>query len=119
MADTEMRGDRGGPGMRDASRAPTLEPRTIQWMAGLPQNLRPNELATRFPHIANQLAARWESAADCRSYFDEVLLDSRGNRKGLPEHVALELATLKNHFDSVVFPTQQTVWDEIVGRSRA
>ena len=95
-----------------------LEAATIQWMAELPQHVRPNEMATRFPHIANALATCWPKPERCRGYFDDVLLDRRGDRKGFPGRVAMELAALKNHYDSVVFPTNQTVWDEIVTRSR-
>ncbi len=96
-----------------------LDAETIQWMSSLPQHLRPTEMATRFPHIANKLASNWRSPEVCRDYFDEVLLDRRGDRQGLPERVAIELAALKNHFESAVFPTQQTVWDEIVSRKHA
>lgn len=107
------------PRSQRAEQPPTvLGAKTIEWIDGLPQHLRPTELASRFPHIVNNLAARWQAPEVCRAYFDEILLDRRGSRRGLPERVAVELAALKNHFDSVVFPTQQTVWDEIVKRSR-
>jgi hypothetical protein len=96
----------------------TLRESTIRWLAELPEHLRPKEMATRFPHIANRLAVEWPTASTCRPYFDDLLLDSRGDRKGFPERVALELAALKNYYDAVVFPTHQTVWDEIISRSR-
>ncbi len=104
---------------RKQSQTAALGPETIQWMAELPQHVRPNEMATRFPHIANRLASGWKTPEQCRRYFDEVLLDRRGGRQGLPGRVALELAALKNHYDSAVFPTHQTVWDEIISRARA
>lgn len=91
----------------------------IAWISTLPQHLRPSETASRFPRIANTLAARWKSPAQCRPYFEDLLLDQRGNRQGFPVRVALELAALKNHYDSVVYPTHQTVWDEIISRSRS
>lgn len=119
MADVATMRNNPSPAARRAQSEPvTLDAKTIQWMAGLPQNLRPNQMATRFPHIANRLAATWNSGEECRRYFDEVLLDRRGDRQGLPERVGSELAALKNHFESVVFPTHQTVWDEIVSRPR-
>jgi hypothetical protein len=104
---------------RGQAQPSSLGASTIQWMAELPQHIRPNEVATRFPHVANILASSWPNPERCRGYFDEVLLDRRGDRRGFPERVAMELAALKNHYDSVVFPTHQTVWDEIVTRSRA
>lgn len=119
MADSKAM-ERGGQATNGGLLQPAaLGAFTVHWIAALPQHLRPNELATRFPHIADQLAARWDSPEACRSYFDEVLLDRRGNRKGLPVRAAFELANLKDHFDSVVFPIEQTVWDEIASRSRS
>jgi len=103
---------------RGSPQPTALAAQTFQWLTELPQHLRPDQLAARYPHIANKLAAVWTTPEECRRYFDDVLLDRRGNRKGLPERVAMELAALKNHFDSVVFPTHQTVWDEIVSRAR-
>ncbi len=103
------------------SRSPqptALAAQTLQWLTELPRHLRPDQLAAGYPHIANKLAALWTTPDECRRYFDDVLLDRRGNRKGLPERVAMELAALKNHFDSAKFPTHQTVWDEIISRAR-
>jgi hypothetical protein len=47
-----------------------------------------------------------------------LLLDDRGNRQGFPKPIAAELAALKDYYDSVLHPTQQTVWDEILGHAR-
>jgi hypothetical protein len=105
----------------ESREAQTREPigtAAIQWMAELPQHVRPNETASRFPRIANKLAACWKDPVQCRRYLEDLLLDRRGDRHGFPERVAIELAALKNHYESVVFPTSQTVWDEIINRSR-
>lgn len=119
MGEIDSLRNRDPRAQRRPSGPATLGTQTIRWMAELPQQLRPTELASRFPHIANKLAAMWSSPVNCRTYFDDVLLDRRGNRRGLPERAAMELAALKNHFDSVVFPTHQTVWEEIASRARA
>jgi len=91
---------------------------TALWMQHLPKHVRPLRTVERFPHIANALAANWQAPDACRAYFDQLLLDQRGNRQGFPKLIATELAALKDHYESVVHPTQQTVWDEIRGHAR-
>jgi hypothetical protein len=44
------------------------------------------------------------------------MIDKRGTRRGLPDEILEELATLKNYFQTVVYPVPQTVWDEIAER---
>jgi hypothetical protein len=95
-----------------------LATETIQWLAGLPEDVRPIELPMRFPRIANALAARWMERDVCRNYLDDVLLDKRGTRRGLPDEVAEELVSLKNYFETVLFPVPQTAWDEVAERGR-
>lgn len=104
---------------RQAAPQQELSPEASAWLAELPQHLRPRETAALYPRIANRLARVWPKPDHCRVYFDELLLDTRGDRKGFPVAVALELAALKNHYDSAVHPTHQTVWDEIVDRARS
>ena len=91
---------------------------TLQWLAGLPENVRPGVLPVRFPRIANALARRWGSGTACRAYLDDLLIDKRGTRRGLPDEVADELATLKDYFETVLYPVPQTVWDEVAERRR-
>ena len=91
---------------------------TFRWLAELPENFRPRETAARFPHIANSLCTRWQAPMACREYFDELLLDARGDRRGFPTPVARELVALKDYYESVVFPTVQTAWDEVARQSR-
>ena len=90
----------------------------VHWLQQLPQHIRPGKTAERFPHIANALAAAWQTPPSCRACFEQLLLDHRGNRQGLPKPVAAELAGLKDYYESVVHPTQQTVWDEILVHAR-
>lgn len=87
------------------------------WVQHLPQHIRPLQTAARFPHVANALAASWQEPESCRACFDRLLLDHRGSRRGFPRPIAAELAALKDYYDSVVHPTQQTVWDEIRGHA--
>ncbi len=104
-----------------AQRAAAQEPlaaATTEWLATLPNGLRPHALPRRFPHMANALAQRWSNPTAVRDYLDRLLIDTRGNRQGLPLDVADELATLKDYFDTVLHPVPQTVWDEVAARKR-
>jgi len=103
---------------RATSEPETLATETIEWLAALPEEVRPEELPARFPRIANALARRWIDRDRCRAYLDDVLLDKRGARRGLPDEVAEELAALKDYFETVLFPVPQTVWDELAERGR-
>jgi hypothetical protein len=95
-----------------------LADETLRWLAGLPEDIRPEEMPARFPRFANALALRWIDRDACRAYLEDLLIDKRGTRRGLPNAVADELATLKNYVETVLYPAPQTVWDEIAERRR-
>jgi len=106
-----------GAAQRGASEPVALADLAVQWMEKLPRQAQPFQTAARFPRIVNELAGLWQTPQRCRAYFDQLLLDHRGDRQGFPLPIASELAALKDYYDSVVHPTQQTVWDEILNRS--
>jgi hypothetical protein len=95
-----------------------LADETFRWLASLPEDIRPEEMPVRFPRFANALALRWIDRDACRAYLEDLLIDKRGTRRGLPSEVADELATLKNYVETVLYPAPQTVWDEIAERRR-
>lgn len=103
---------------RGRSEPVALADSAVRWMEQLPQHAQPFQTAARYPRIVNSLAGLWQSPPRCRAYFDQLMIDERGDRQGFPTEVASELAALKDYYDSVVHPTQQTVWDEIINRSR-
>ena len=115
---TTQTNQRTGQQQRSAA-AQTLSTAAKSWIDQLPSALQPANMARDFPHIANRLAQLWPSNQPCRLYFDELLLDNRGDRKGFPPKVAVELASLKSYYESAVFPSAQTVWDELAERIRA
>jgi len=110
--------DGDGPKSLRRSAPAALDADALAWVQQLPPRVRPANTAERFPHIVNALAAAWATPARCRGYFDQLLLDQRGDRHGFPKAVGSELAALKDFYDSVVQPTQQTVWDEIAEHGR-
>ncbi len=95
-----------------------LSAESALWLNDLPEAVRPMKTCARFPRIVNRLSSAWTRPAECRAYFDELLLDRRGDRQGFPLEVAFELAALKNYFETAVHPSEQTVWDDIIQRHR-
>jgi hypothetical protein len=97
----------------------TLSAESVRWLNELPESVRPLKTCARYPRIANRLSSTWNKQAECSGYFEELLLDRRGDRQGFPIEVAFELAALKNYFETAVHPSQQTVWDDIIQRARS
>jgi hypothetical protein len=95
-----------------------LAPETMRWLAGLPSDVRPRQLPIEYVRIANALARAWSDPRVCLSYFEDLLMDRRGGRHGFSFEVALELAGLKDHYETVIHPTGQTVWDLIIAKHR-
>lgn len=89
---------------------PDLSAATFKWIASMPLKLRPYQLARQFPRIANRLAETWSRPEICERYLDELIMDSRGGRKGFPPEVATEIAALKAHFMRVAATVQYGVW---------
>jgi hypothetical protein len=79
-----------------------LLPVSVEWLRGLPHELRPVQLALQFPHIVNKLAQSWSRIGLCEAYFDELLIIKRGTRQGFPFKVLTELNKLKDYKDSEV-----------------
>jgi hypothetical protein len=98
--------------------AAALSAEAVFWLNELPETVRPMKTCARFPRIVNKFVSLWAKPADCSGFFEELLLDRRGDRQGFPAEVAFELAALKNYFETAVHPSHQTVWDDIIKRGR-
>ena len=98
----ENRHDQCAEGLSEQARA---------WLDALPLSVRPVTLAEKYPRIANRFALLWKQPRQCDAYFESLLVDERGGRKGFSQTVALELVTLKTHYQTVVYPVNRTVWD--------
>lgn len=95
-----------------------LQLETLRWLGNLPDAVRPKSLPVEFPRIANSLCDRWSEPKACLEYLDDLVIDHRGNRTGFPGNNALEIAALKNFFETDIFPTNQTTWEHITGQHR-
>ena len=93
-----------------------LQSDTIKWLAGLPADVRPTSLPIQYMRIANALARLWSDHHRCLEYLEELLIDRRGGRQGFAFDVALEIAGLKDYYETTIHPTAQTAWDVIVMR---
>ena len=95
-----------------------LTAESMRWLDQLPLTVRPQHLPKKFPRITNGLSRHWRAPRACLAYLDDLLIDKRGNRRGFPLEILIELASLKSHFQTAVHRAPQTLWGEILIRSR-
>ncbi len=93
-----------------------LSPAGEALLAYLEESVRPKEIAAGFPRIVNRMAKLWKMPREMERYFEELLADTRGNRKGFPLKILMELSTLKDFYKAKAYPTaQRDVWDKQIG----
>jgi hypothetical protein len=76
-----------------------------RWLRGLPPEVLPAALVLRFPRIVNLIAMQWDDRNACSAYFEELLNDRRGGRRGFPDTVERDLTRLRNYWYSRTTPT--------------
>jgi hypothetical protein len=86
---------------RKAQPCETLLATTARWYASLPADVRPEMMCAMFPRILNCLAAGWHDRDTTRRYFDDLLTDRRGGRKGFPASVLDELHRLTTLYEAL------------------
>ena len=81
-------------------------------LASIEESTRPVKLAAEFPRIVNRMASLWRSPRQMDLYFEDLLTDTRGNRQGFPLGVLMELSSLKDYYQTKVFPptARRDVW---------
>jgi hypothetical protein len=80
---------------RKASPVTRLLPSTRKWLEALPRRIQPHSLCESYPRIANLIAAMWEDSEGLKAYFEDLLIDRRGNRRGFTPEVANDLRALR------------------------
>ena len=80
-------------------------------LASIEEPARPKELAATFPRIVNQMASLWRTPRQMNRYFEQLLTDIRTGRKGFSLGILTELTTLRDYYQTKVFPAQHDVWD--------
>jgi hypothetical protein len=94
---------------RKAQPCETLLATTARWYASLPTDAQPQVLCATFPRILNCLAAGWNDRDRTLRYFDDLLTDRRGGRKGFPADVLEELHRLKTFYEALN-PAANDIW---------
>jgi hypothetical protein len=74
-----------------------LTGKALEWLIGLPAELRPRQLSESYPRVANLIAEYWGHPQRRIEVLDELLTDSRGKRQGFPAAEAQELRNLRKH----------------------
>lgn len=72
-----------------------LSTAAVTWLARLPEEFRPDALATRYPRIANRFALLWRDPGLIEQYIDELLVPTRPDRQGFPADVTTDLQSLQ------------------------
>ena len=91
----------------------TLSAAAEGWLTNLPDDIRPKLVQEQYPRLVNKMASLWKHPDEFVQYMDELLVDKRGDRSGFPMTIALELATIKDHYEMNVHPemTKAYLWD--------
>lgn len=84
--------------MRRSRPVLVLLPRTKNWIASLPEPVRPHALAAKFARIANLLCAVWDDPPACTKYLAELLIDRCSGGKGFPSTVLRDLNVLQAYY---------------------
>jgi len=85
---------------------------TFAWASTLPSQVQPRALLSKFPRIANLLAAMWPDPNSFRRYMDDLLVDKRGNRQGFPLDVLKELFELRAYYEEQ-YPDMSRPWEQL------
>ena len=87
----------------------TLLPATTRWVETLPQEFQPTAIGETFPRIANALASLWTKPEALTSYLNDLLVDTRGGRRGFPVKVLRELHSLRALYAGL-HPDRSDLW---------
>lgn len=68
-----------------------------QLLNALPADMRLVALRGEYPRILNHIAALWDESRELERYFNSLMMDSRGGRRGFPFRVIAEIAELRSH----------------------
>ena len=89
-----------------------LAPQTIDWLASLPADIAPRELARAFARVANTLCDLWKRPSRCEVYLSRLILDDRRGRAGFPSAVLKELGKLAAHY-AELYPARGVSWGDV------
>ena len=90
------------------------------WLENLPDDIRPKVVPEQYPRIVNKMTSLWKHPDEFIEYMEGLLVDRRGDRHGFPMSIALELATIKDHYEMNVHPeiSKAYLWDPRQGTGK-
>ena len=68
-----------------------------QLLGVLPPEMRLVALRGEYPRILNHIAALWDEPRELDRYFESLMIDARGGRRGFPFRVIAEIAELRSY----------------------
>lgn len=77
------------------SQPESLQAATEQYLRSTPGLKYPQTLINAFPRIANHVVRLKDDPNGLRTYFDTLINDLRGNRKGFPFEVLMDVDDLR------------------------
>ena len=87
--------------LRPRLKPESIDDRAQEWWRHLPVTHRPANLASRFPHVLNAMAACWDDRLHCERYLSSLLLEQKRQlRQGFPPEVGKELLRLHSLYAS-------------------
>lgn len=103
--------------LRKSATPPSLSERSRRWVSLIEtQGARfPIDLAERFPHIADRLAASWGQPSSMDATMQDLLFDRRAGRAGFPEAMLSTLFAL-HAAHAKIFPlpaSRMDIWTAI------
>ena len=71
--------------------------------------------AAGFPHVSSALERLWDRPAECCAYFESLVIDKRGGRRGFPAEVMRCILQLHAIYPSTT-QEDNNVWSRITKR---
>ena len=62
-----------------------------------------------YPAVGNRIEKLWGSAA-LQRYFNSIIIDDRGNRKGFPIYIGTVLLRMHSYHDQLVLENHRNSW---------
>lgn len=75
-----------------------------QVVAKLPAHVRPALCCLQHPWMLERLLEHWEKPANFRRELNDLLIDTRGNRRGFSFEALAELTVLGEYYNTYVSP---------------
>lgn len=86
----------------------------VDRLENVPPDVYPHRLSLAFPRIVQRMADLWGSRA-IESYFQDLMLDSRGNRHGFPSEILMEILALRTYHRSLLPRARRNIdtWSDL------